>query len=190
MVARFPDAVQLGVGKASAAASIALALASWVDDKPDVVLLFGVCGAYPGRLAVGDLCLVERDELADEGKITDQGFEHLDSMGLGTRGPFFADRALTARAAQVLGINPVRGATVSTCSGTEVSSDIMARRAGAQVETMEGAAVALVCQRMGVPWVQLRAVSNHTGPEGKWHLELATDRVQKAALTLLDGSWA
>ena len=51
VAARFPEALEMGVGKAAAAAMVALALGtrSRESAKPGSVLLFGVCGAYPLR---------------------------------------------------------------------------------------------------------------------------------------------
>ena len=202
VAARFPDALEVGVGKAAAAAMVALALGtrSRESAKPGLVLLFGVCGAYPSRhvqdgqaLGVGDLCLVGTDCLADEGKSTDEGFGPLGSLGSGesgATGSFTGEPELMARTAKLLGGVPVvGGSTVSTCSGTEASSQTLARRTGAKVETMEGAAVALVCQRLSVPLVQLRCVSNYTGSDPRWELDRAAARVQEAVLDLLGRGW-
>ena len=191
---RFPTALRVGVGKAAAAGSLGLALGA---RRPEAVLLFGVCGAYPPghvrggeALAVGDLCLVGEDALADEGRSTAAGFTSLDGLGLGQSGPFRADLELTLGAAELLGgVAVVRGATVSTCSGTDASSRVLAQRTGARVETMEGAAVALVCEKLSVPLVQVRCVSNYTGGSGDWQLDLATKRVQEAVFDLLEKGW-
>ena len=83
----------------------------------------------------------------------------------------------------------MQGATVSTCSGMPAASMAMARRTGAQVETMEGAAVAIACQHLAVPLVQLRCVSNYTGDPKSWQLEMAAGRVQEAVLDLLNRDW-
>ena len=183
-------AVTLGVGKVAAAVALAGRIAA---ARPAVVLLFGVAGAYPLRhrpgaaLAVGDLCLVGADRFADEGVIAPDGFRDLMQLGLGEVGPFAADRERTAMAARALGVPVVDGATVSTCSGTDAQSALLAARTGAAVETMEGAAAALVCARAGVPFVQLRAISNLTGDRtrGGWDLERAVAAVQRAVRALL-----
>lgn len=192
-------AVELGTGKAAAAASLAELL---LRARPGGVFLFGVCGAYPPRHRrggkgapeahgpqVGDLCLVDPDGFGDEGVAVEGGFLDLAALGLGATGPFAAARATAAVAAR-LGVPVVPGATVSTCSGTEASSAMMAARTGAVVETMEGAAVASVCARHGVPLVQLRAVSNVTGDRerGEWDLERAVRRVQDAVRMLFGGA--
>lgn len=189
-----PRPIVLGVGKAAAAVAATRALS---ERAPAVFVLFGVCGAYPVRhreddrsvtLAVGDLCLVGEERLGDEGVLSETGFESLQTLGLGEDGPFEADRELTARAAALLGVPVVRGATVSTCSGTDGRSRAMASLTGAQIETMEGAAVSLACRAAGVSLLQLRCVSNMTGDRKRagWHLDGAVSRVQAALARLLE----
>lgn len=166
--------VQLGVGKVAAAVTMYEVLRA---ERPDAVLLFGVCGAYPDRhrqrpprIGLRELCLCGSDQYGDEGSETPKGFLDLQALGFGDVGPFAADAALTARIAALLDAGIVRGCTVSTCSGTEPRSEILAVRSNADVESMEGAAVAFVCRRLNVPFAQLRCVSNWTGDRahGEW----------------------
>lgn len=183
---------QLGVGKVAAAVAL---LELLQHTRPPGVLLFGVAGAYPARhrtgarLRPGELCLVDPDRFGDEGVAAPGGFSDLARLGLGEIGPYASDRDATAAAARRLAAPVVAGATVSTCSGTEELSAALAARTTAEVETMEGAAVALVCARLSVPLVQLRAISNWTGDRarGAWDLPLAIARVQAAVRQLLGG---
>lgn len=184
----------VGVGKAAAAAGIAAALA---ERRPAWLLLFGVCGAYPeghvsgDALDIGALCLVGEEWFADEGVEAEAGFTSLAELGLGSVGPFAADRGRTEALARALGAPIVRGATVSTCSGTDALSRALAGRTRAAVETMEGAAVALACERLAVPWVELRCVSNRTGARarGGWDLPRAVAGVQAAVRRLAACGW-
>jgi len=182
------DAV-IGVGKAAAAMRTTELL---VRARPAWLLLIGVCGAYATardapRLAPGDMCLVGEDRLADEGvALADGEFRGIAALGLGNEGPFRADLARTNAIAERMGIPVVRGATVSTCSGNDEISRAMARRTGAHVETMEGAAVLQVCEQFAVRAVQLRCVSNYTGQRasGNWDLAGAVDRLATAVRAL------
>jgi len=184
----------LGVGKAAAAASLARILAT----APSVgcVLLFGVCGAYPApanppALDVLDLCVVTESVFADEGAATEDGFLDLVSMELQPVASWRADPDLCGRVAAGLGVPSVRAATVSTCSGTRALSDAFAARTGAQVETMESAACALACAAAGVRLVEIRCVSNRTGPraDGGFRIREAAARAQGAVERILDAEW-
>jgi futalosine hydrolase len=81
----------------------------------------------------------------------------------------------------------VRGVTVSTCSGVDSRSRELHRRTGADVESMEGAAVAYVCQKAEVPLLHVRAISNWTGDRdrGEWNLGAACDALERAVRRLL-----
>ncbi len=189
---RLPEGLLVGVGKTASAVAVTERLCK--GPQVDMMCLFGVCGAYPEAdpsLEVGDLCMVGRDILADEGLETDEGFLDLDKMELGTIGPFQMDRRFTAKAAELLGVRVVRGATVSTCSGTDSRSRQVHARTGADVETMEGAAVAAACERLGVPLVQLRCVSNHTGDRRASGMDLprAIARLQATTMKLVEKGW-
>ncbi len=187
------DALQIGVGKAQAASGMTRALLE--RPRPRYVLLFGVCGAYPSRdmeLQLGQICFVTSDALIDEGVETDGGFVSLKQLGLAEVGPFTADMRLTREACgRFESASLVHGATVSTCSGTLDLACTRASRVGAQIETMEGAAVAMVCAAFDVPFVQLRAVSNRVGTRDSrhWDLEGASMRAQQAVLELLATGW-
>ncbi len=181
-----------GVGKAAAAAALQGELSR---QAPSRVLIFGLCGAYPERhrrrephLRVGDLCLIAVDFLADEGVTHELGFSDLATLGIGEIGPFRADPEWSTSIAQRLDLAEVRGATVSSCSGSEARSRELAARSGAAVETMEGAALAMVCEKAGIPWVQLRCVSNDCGDRerGHWDLDGAADRLRAAMEVLID----
>jgi futalosine hydrolase len=163
-----------------------------IRNRPAWLLLIGVCGAYrtgtagPG-LAVGDLCVVGDDRLADEGvALPGDGFQGIAAMELGDEGPFRSDPALAQQIASRLGIRIVSGATVSTCSGRDDLEAILAQRTVAQIETMEGAAVLQVCRHFGVPAVQLRCVSNRTGDRttAGWDLPRSVERLASAVRTL------
>lgn len=184
----------IGVGKTAAAIGLGRALA-----KGDVssVVAIGVAGAHrsvPGGVAmlgVGARCLVGSDVLADEGVRHPDGFTDLVGLGLGTIGPWAADTALVALANAVLAAPIVPAATVSTCSGTDALALETSTRAGAAIETMEGAAIAAVCAAYDVPWLQLRVVSNMTGDRDRadWDLPRALDELGRAIGELFAAGW-
>jgi futalosine hydrolase len=185
-------AAALGVGKVAAAVHCQVLLRERSNVR--CVLLFGVAGAYPARhrdgappVPVGRLAVVASERFGDEGVVTPDGFLDLGAMRLGDSGPFVADPRLAAAAAERLAAVRVAGATVSTCSGTDAASRAMQERTGADVETMEGAAVAFVCRRFEVPLLHVRAISNWTGDRdrGEWQLGAAVDAVQRAVRRLL-----
>lgn len=183
----------VGVGKVAAAVHMADLLRS--REHVRTVLLFGVAGAFPQRhrisnppVSVGDLAVVSHDVLGDDGVETPDGFLDLGAMQLADCGPFLADPRLAKAAAERLSAPVVHGVTVSSCSGTDATSQRMSARCAADVESMEGAAVAFVCRQFEVPMLHLRAISNWTGDRdrGEWNLGAAIDVVQAAVRSLMN----
>src|SRR5262249_12942439 len=66
-------------------------------------------------------------------------------------------------------------ATVSTCSGTDAFATDVRDRTGAIAECMEGAAVGLVAERLGIPVGEVSIISNTTGDRNRqvWDLQKA-----------------
>ena len=188
----------LGVGKTAAA----MRLPAVVRHTPAAraVLLFGVAGAFPDRhrpapapARLSGSCIVGSDRFGDEGVETPQGFVDCGAPVFGSgqqladTGPFPANPRMAQQAAALLGVPIVRGVTVSTCSGTEATSERMIRRSGADIETMEGAAVAYVCRQLELPLLHVRAISNWTGDRdrGEWNIGAAVDAVRRAVRRLV-----
>ncbi len=174
---------ELGVGMARAAMNLTRAL--FLGPPPPLVIGFGFAGAYPAsevELAVGAGCLVSREVFADEGVETGDGFLDLAKLGFADAAELLADARATRAAATALGVPVVAGATVASCSGTDVRAAALVKRARAQVETMEGAAVALVCARFGVPWIELRVVSNRCGEREQAGFDIARARAKLGEL--------
>lgn len=182
-----PRMLELGVGKVAATLALTRRV---LEQRPEAVVLFGLAGTYPRGPEVGEVCLVTADWLADEGVAVPGGFLALEDLELGERGPFVADMALTDSLDARLGggVRRVVGATVSTCAGTDArAEEHMAACPGVAVESMEGAAVGAVCAAMGIPWAQLRVISNRTGDRDRagWDLEGALERLHEAMEWLL-----
>jgi futalosine hydrolase len=187
---------EIGVGKVAATMGLYSLLVGLEAAQPvRAVLLCGIAGAFPERLRasplpvrLGGVCVVGSDMLADEGVATADGFLDLGGpiAGHGQRlldtGPFPANPRMASDAAARLGIGIVRGATVSTCSGTDDVARVLHRRSHADIESMEGAAIAAVCRRREVPLLHLRAISNWTGDRnrGEWNVGAAVDALREA----------
>lgn len=186
---------ELGVGKVAAAMEVYSLLIRLESRRPARgVLLIGVAGSYPERVrgsappvVPGDVCVVASDTLADEGVMTPDGFldfgkprEH--GIRMVDTGPFPASPRMAAEAAARLGCPQVKAATVSTCSGVDALAQGLHARTHADIETMEGAAVAAVCRRRETPLLHLRAISNWTGDRGRgeWDISRAVDALHAA----------
>lgn len=173
------DLVLTGVGKSNAAGGVAR-----VADASchGCVLNVGIAGSLPGGPGLGAVVLATTSVFADEGVETPQGFRDCGLMGfaacdLGMAVPGDASLAIqVGREADVRG--PI--ACVSTCSGTDARALEVRRRSGGVAESMEGAAAGLAAYRVGIPFAEVRVISNTTGKreDQRWELEAALERLR------------
>lgn len=188
----------VGMGKTNAAHGATALL----ETRPvRGALGFGIAGAYPASgLGAGDVVLASEAVYADEGVEAPDGWLSTEGIGIpllerdGVRRfnhfPLDAQRVERARAALEAADIPARvgpALTVSSCSGTTARGDVLARRFGALTEGMEGAALAHVCALYGVPFLELRAVSNRVEDRdlATWRIRDAADAAQRAVRALV-----
>ncbi|MFB6284486.1 MAG: hypothetical protein ABEK59_11265 [Halobacteria archaeon] len=143
----------------------------------DRVVSVGIAGALPGSdLGIGDVVVGEWTEFADMGRKHPGGFEKLDEMdmeGVDT------DPVRYELAELDLSCEYSKGgvATVSTVSASDIWAEMVVRRTGADVETMETAAVAQAGYRFDVSVSALTVVSNYCGDERQFDLGTAVNNL-------------
>ncbi len=151
--------IAVGVGPVEAAHGTARALAA---RRYRAVINAGIAGGFRDRCTVGDVVVVAREEYAELGLEDGSAFPLPDGLAL----------ARTAEAHASLlqpfldGLIPVivgRGVTSATVTATDARAALLARRYRADVESMEGFAVLRAADRVGVPAIEIRGVSNLVG---------------------------
>ncbi|MDG4778780.1 futalosine hydrolase [Micromonospora sp. WMMD961] len=185
----------VGVGPAVAGAATArlLALAEAAGRPYRAVVSAGVAGGFTGRVKVGDTVLGTASIAADLGAESPDGFIPVDELGmppamLGVGGAVPTDPSLLAALQAALPAattGPVL--TVSTVTGTEASTrELRRRHPEAVAEAMEGYGVAVAAAQAGVPFAELRTISNPIGPRDRdaWRLREALAALTTAAPAL------
>jgi futalosine hydrolase len=172
-----------GVGPARAAACAGTAVPL---ERPDLVLCAGLAGGFAGRAGIGDVVVADAVVHADLGADSPSGFRSIADLGLGEaviRLPGSVVAAAAARTGAVVG--PVL--TVSTVTGTDARAAELARRHRPVAEAMEGAGVLAAALAHGVPFGEVRAVSNAVGRRDRasWDLPGALDALGRAFARLL-----
>ena len=192
-----------GIGKAAAAATT-ITLLSYC--RAEALWLLGCGGAYPDSgLTIGDLALASTETFGDEGVATREGFSDFSGMQLPMRqssssGQFFntwpVDQKLhdwahthLGKHAESANKNLLSGpfVTVSTCTGTTSKATEIENRTNGICENMEGAAVALACQQLAVPMLEVRGISNMVEDRdtSRWDLPSGMAAAQNAIFQLL-----
>ncbi|NHN34470.1 futalosine hydrolase [Paenibacillus agricola] len=177
-----------GVGAAAAAAQTATLLAAATYD---LVISAGIAGGFVGRAEVGSIVIADAAIAADLGAQTPDGFRSLDQLGFGSS-QVPVDVGLAKRLAEALRAagGPVYTGTiltVSTVTGTaETAAELVARVPGATAEAMEGYGVGMAAYQSGIPFLEIRAISNAVGPRDRsaWRIEEALHALEAASKTL------
>ena len=147
-----------GIGAVECAARTAGVLAA---RRPDFILLAGIAGAHPSvGLAKGDTVMVSREYAADVGTLREGRFIPLPVDGNDVKNNFYDNPTSVPPL-----FRSVASDTVAV-AGTPVRAE-----SAACIENMEGAGFFAVCGALGVPFAELRCISNYIGEErGRWRI--------------------
>ncbi len=150
---------ECGVGKVNAAALTQALLAAGATR----LVFTGVAGAVDPQLEVGDV-VIGSDAVQHDVDVTGLGYEPGEVPGSGrtwSADPHLVEAALAA-AAELPGLRTIKGRVASgdTFVASAEATARLARDFGAACAEMEGAAVAQVCARWGVPFVIVRSISD------------------------------
>jgi futalosine hydrolase len=180
-----------GLGPVEATLSLARHL-SVVRARYRAVINIGTAGAFTGTgLGLLDICLASGEVLGDLGICLADRIEDFSSSLPAPRVFPLAGELLlqTERTLADTGMVFRTGTfvTVSCVSGTQARGDQLRDRHQAICENMEGAALARVCQSFGVPFLELRCISNMVEERrtADWRLTEASARVCNLVSRLL-----
>jgi futalosine hydrolase len=176
----------VGVGVAAAAAGTArlLTLAEAAGTPYQAVLSAGLAGGFPGHAEMGATVIGARSIAADLGAETPDGFVGIDELGFGVNALDADAGLLRALASALPGSVLADILTVATVTGTATTAArLVARYPAAAAEAMEGYGVAIAAAAAGLPFAELRTISNPIGPRdrGSWRVAAALAALTNAA---------
>jgi futalosine hydrolase len=159
----------------------------------DLALNLGVCGSFDRSLAPGTTVHVTSDRIAELGAEDGDRFLTVQELQLLGDDDFpFAGGVLVNRQPPPIpplhALPSVSGITVNRVHGREDSIAAVVGRFAPQVESMEGAAFMYACLIHGVPFAQVRGVSNVVERRNRaaWRLRDAIDSVGRAGIEILE----
>lgn len=183
------DMLVTGVGMVATAAWTSREL---TRERYNAAFNFGVCGSFNRAFAPGTVVHVATDRLAELGAEDGDAFLTIQQMRLLADDdfPFEGGRLVNPAPPQhaaLRNLPAVDGITVNTVHGNERSIACVAERFNPDVESMEGAGFMYSCLIHGVPFAQVRAVSNIVERRNRdaWQLDLAIARLGEVAWDLL-----
>jgi futalosine hydrolase len=147
-----------------------VATATWctrelMRERYDLALNVGVCGSFRPEFGPGTVVHVVADRMSELGAQDGESFLTIHDLGLlGPNDGLFRNGLLVNPAPPVIPalieLPAVTGITVNTVHGEAAAIDRIVERLQPDVESMEGAAFMYACLAHGVPFAQVRAVSN------------------------------
>jgi futalosine hydrolase len=181
-----------GVGMVATAAWCSRALA---ERRYGLALNVGVCGSFDRNLALGQVVHVVSDRIAELGAEDGDDFLPIEKLNLAESGdaPYTRTDLVNSSPpanAGLLALPDVTGVTVNTVHGNDRSIADIRERFHPQVETMEGAAFMYACMIRGVPFAQVRAVSNFVERRNRsaWRMADAIANLASATLRILEAA--
>ncbi|MBU6341632.1 MAG: futalosine hydrolase [Bacteroidetes bacterium] len=155
------------------------ALAKRLHQSPAVSLVVnaGIAGAYDPSIQVGEVLFVGSEQFGDLGvEEADGQFTDLHRMGMMADYPEWCQSGVMQHPEMgMASFLPVcKGLTVNKVHGSKDSIEqIRALYPEVQIETMEGAAVFYACLSMGLPFMEIRSISNRVEPRNRANWDLA-----------------
>ena len=157
-----------GVGLMPATFSFTKAL---LAKSYDFVLQAGIGGCFDQTVPLGSVVAIGAEMPGDLGAEDHDKFIDIFDLGfIGTdEAPFTNARLVNPMDALPfeLDIPVMDGLTVHTVSGSEATIARRYSQYPATIESMEGAALHYVCLQMGVPFLQIRSISNYVTPRDR-----------------------
>jgi len=162
------DCLVTGVGQLQCAAHLMSLLS---NKRYDRVVQAGLAGSFSPSFPKCAVVQVVEEALGDCGAEADGSFLDLGDMGLLPKDQFpFSQGLLKAPSPAPwcdCDLPTVRSVTVNRTLGSLASINWVKQRFAPDVVNMEGAALFYVCLLKGIPFVELRAVSDMVGPRDK-----------------------
>ncbi len=145
------------------------------ERHPARLVLAGIAGAYDRSLPKGESLLVVQENLASLGTLREGAFHPLAAHN---------EASLNCYRCELPDGLPFRTTVSNTVetAGTPYRSPLLP----AAIENMEGAGFFAVCRACGVPFAELRCISNYVGePFAQWRLADAAERLADDLARLL-----
>ena len=181
-----------GVGMVATSAWCSRACAA---EHYDLALNFGLCGSFTPSLTPGAVVHVTADRFSELGAEDGDGFLSIHQLNLLGEDDFPFETGMLVNAAPpplepLAELQSVAGITVNTVHGNERTIGAVRARYQPEVESMEGAAFMYSCLVAGVPFAQVRAVSNAVERRNRsaWKVEAAIAALGAVAVRLLESA--
>lgn len=181
------DLLITGIGVASAIYNLTKSL---LQTQYDMVIQAGIAGSFTGGLQPGEVVLVREDTFADLGVEENGIFKPLFNSGLADENDFPFKKGWLVNHNELLDkgvLKTIRAITINKITDNKKQIDQQGNTFNADIESMEGAALHYVCLQTGIPFLQIRSISNKVGErdKSKWKMKEAIRNLNSEVKKLL-----
>lgn len=183
------DVVTTGVGMMNTTYALTRKVCT---DKPTLVVQAGIAGSFHPIYAPGMVVTVREEMVGDLGVLQQGEWQDVFDMGLDKENtsPWHEKKLVNPHKNLLnkLPLECVRAITVNQVSTDMDSIQRMRDKYQPVVESMEGAAFHYVCLKEGIPFLQIRAISNMVGErnKSKWKMAEAITSLNEQLIKLLN----
>ncbi len=162
----------------------AFELGKHLNNTYTLVLNLGIAGSFDHTIALGSLVNITTDTFSELGAENGEDFIGIDELGFGKSSytsNFISENSL------IKNLPTVKGITVNTVHGNTKSIEQTLKRFNVRTESMEGAAVFYACERLNIPILQIRSISNYIEQRNRdnWKITLAIKNLNEWLINYL-----
>ena len=159
--------------------------------KYDLVIQAGIAGTFNNKYKTGSVVIVEKEFFGEIGVEEKDEFKTIFEKGLADGNIFpFEDGFINNEneLLEEIDLPKVCGVTINRISDSKSQMQFYKMRFNADVESMEGSGLHLVCKSMNQPFIQLRSISNEVGErdKAKWDMKGALKNLNKELLKVVN----
>ncbi len=180
---------QSGVGMLATTFSLTKLL---MEEKPDLIIQIGIAGCFNNSIALGKIFLIEKEIVGDMGVEENKKWKDIFNMKFEKSNyPPYEKKMLVnphIEKFNLLKMKTVTGITVNEITTRKERIKQLMKKYDPVTESMEGAALHYVCRSLGVPFLQMRAVSNYIGErdKSKWLIKESLHNLNKTLINYVD----
>ena len=165
--------------------AMAFCLGKHLNSTFDLAFNIGIAGTFNRQTKLGEVVWVTQDTLSELG--AEDGDDFLTLSELTLKGDFIFKGTSTSAYSTINGLDKVSGITVNTVHGNEFSIRVVRDRLHPDVESMEGAAFIMCCNKLSVKCFQIRAISNYVEKRNRlnWNIGLALSNLAECFYNIL-----
>ncbi|WP_286754218.1 MULTISPECIES: futalosine hydrolase [Sphingobacterium] len=157
------------------------------EKKYDLLINVGIGGCLDRTIEIGSVIQVVSESFVELGAEDGHNFIPIDQLGYGR--PTFTSSLLNDKELRLPFLKHGEGITVNKVHGsTESIEKIKKLHPNSLVESMEGAAVFYAADKMTIPVIEIRGISNYVERRNRatWNIPLAIMNSNKALIKTLE----